>query len=134
MPGIGIYTSAIIRDGNRFLLTRHIHIGVPVWLMPGGKPEPDESAKECLIRELREELAIEVCDCSFYGAYLSEFNGREWVGLFFQIDSFTGIPEIQEPTKHSDMEWMTLEEMQKVAIVQPEMGIAKYILSIKNNG
>lgn len=48
---IGIYTSAIIKKNEKFLLTKHR-------LMPGGKPEEDETAEECLKRELYEELAI----------------------------------------------------------------------------
>jgi mutator protein MutT len=31
-----------------------------LWEFPGGKIEPGETAKECIVREIREELAIEI--------------------------------------------------------------------------
>lgn len=132
-PKIGIYTSGIIRneEGN-FLLTRHIHIGDPVWLMPGGKPDHGETAEECLVRELREELAMCVQRCTFFGSYLTKRNDQEWVGLFFNVNEYSGVPTIQEPQKHSALEWMSAGRMMEVVAPQPEMGIAQYLEEIRS--
>lgn len=51
--------AAIIRDETgRFLLTRKA--GSEIFFQPGGKIDAGEDAQSCLIRELREELAITV--------------------------------------------------------------------------
>jgi A/G-specific adenine glycosylase len=55
--------AGIIRDdAGRFLIAQRPLEGLlgGLWEFPGGKQEPDETLPECLRRELREELAIEV--------------------------------------------------------------------------
>lgn len=34
--------------------------GTVAWMLPGGKPEPGETAAECAVREVREELGVEI--------------------------------------------------------------------------
>ncbi len=54
--------AGVVFHGGRVLLSRRRaadHLG-GLWEFPGGKLEPGEGAAECLRRELREELAIEV--------------------------------------------------------------------------
>jgi len=49
--------AAVLSDGERFLVTRRKS---GRWEFPGGKVEPGEGLAEALVRELKEELAIEV--------------------------------------------------------------------------
>lgn len=54
-------------DRQRMVVVRKK--GKSVFIIPGGKPEGTESDVEALKRELREELNIELQDCSFLGEY-----------------------------------------------------------------
>ena len=58
---IDVAAGLIFRDGKLLIALRHddAHLG-GLWEFPGGKREPAESFEECLVRELREELGIEV--------------------------------------------------------------------------
>ena len=49
--------AAVLSDGERFLVTRRRS---GRWEFPGGKVEPGEGLAEALVRELKEELTIEV--------------------------------------------------------------------------
>jgi 8-oxo-dGTP diphosphatase len=54
--------AALVFRGGKLLITQrraNDHLG-GLWEFPGGKREPGESFEECLARELREELGIEV--------------------------------------------------------------------------
>src|SRR6185436_11917796 len=61
MKSIDVSAGLIFRDGKLLITQRHsgAHLG-GLWEFPGGKREPQETAEQCLVRELREELGIEV--------------------------------------------------------------------------
>jgi 8-oxo-dGTP diphosphatase len=57
-----IVTAAIIINDGKVLVTRRRE-NVPyplLWEFPGGKLEPAEDPRQCIRREIREELAIDV--------------------------------------------------------------------------
>lgn len=61
MPTIDVSAGLVFREGQLLITQRHpgAHLG-GLWEFPGGKREADESFEACLVRELREELGIEV--------------------------------------------------------------------------
>ncbi len=52
-------SAAIIVDADRRVLFVR-KAGTSVFMQPGGKPEPGEDAAACLVRELAEELSLDV--------------------------------------------------------------------------
>ncbi|MCF8366880.1 MAG: (deoxy)nucleoside triphosphate pyrophosphohydrolase [Bacteroidales bacterium] len=55
-------TCAIIQEGNKILAVKRAH-GMHLagkWEFPGGKIEPGESAEDCIVREILEELQIRI--------------------------------------------------------------------------
>jgi mutator protein MutT len=58
---IDVAAALVFRDGKLLITQRHAdaHLG-GLWEFPGGKRESNETFEACLIRELREELGIEV--------------------------------------------------------------------------
>jgi 8-oxo-dGTP diphosphatase len=61
MHVVDVAAGLVFRKG-RLLITQRpagVHLA-GLWEFPGGKREPGESFEECLVRELREELAMDV--------------------------------------------------------------------------
>ncbi len=61
MKPIEVAAALVFRDGKLLITQRYpeAHLG-GLWEFPGGKRELHESFEQCLTRELREELGIEV--------------------------------------------------------------------------
>jgi 8-oxo-dGTP pyrophosphatase MutT (NUDIX family) len=65
--------------------------GRDVFYIPGGKPEPGESQVEALVREVREELTVELDPSTVrhLGTYTAEAHGQP-PGTLVRMACFTG--------------------------------------------
>ena len=78
------------------------------WEFPGGKRDGDETFEECLVRELREELAVEIRPRKFVRQVTHDYLGRI-VNLHFYICDFVkGKPVLHECM---DARWVRIEEL-----------------------
>lgn len=61
MNAIEVSAALIFRDGKLLITQRHAgsHLG-GLWEFPGGKREAGETFEQCLVREIREELGVEI--------------------------------------------------------------------------
>jgi len=87
--------AALLERGGRVLIAQRRADGAhPLkWEFPGGKVEPGEPHLSALVRELREELAIQVQTASEVTRYEFHYPGRPPVLLvFYRVNSFTGEP------------------------------------------
>ena len=118
-PGAQVTCALIIRDG-RLLLARREDSGL--WELPGGKQEPGEELRECVSREIAEELGARVKVGRPYAAA----GLGEGVKLHCFICTLTqGEPKALE---HKELAWVTPEEMQTYELCPPDKAIARRLL------
>jgi 8-oxo-dGTP diphosphatase len=108
-PTTVVVTAAVIEIDGRFLLTRRLqgtHLA-GVWEFPGGKCDRDEPLKDCLARELLEELDV----VSRVGAELftttHDYPDRS-VELHFFSCELMGEPR---PAIGQEMQWVRREDL-----------------------
>jgi mutator protein MutT len=61
LQNIEVSAALIFHSGKLLITQRHAnsHLG-GLWEFPGGKREPGETFEQCLVREIREELGVEI--------------------------------------------------------------------------
>jgi 8-oxo-dGTP diphosphatase len=81
------------------------------WEFPGGKVEPDESEEACLIREIREELGLEI-------QVGKRLNSVEHDYKKFKIHLIPFVANIVKGemrlTEHQAYKWLTLDKLDSV--------------------
>ena len=93
-PITEVAVGILISKDNNFLLANR-PVGKPYegyWEFPGGKIETGESTHQALVRELREELGIEVIESDAIGTIEHDYP-HAYVRLYLQIvREWSGIP------------------------------------------
>jgi mutator protein MutT len=95
-PTVNIVVAAVIERDGRILIAQRRPTGQhPLkWEFPGGKVEPGEAPQAALIRELREELAIEARLDAEIARYEYQYPGRPPILLiFYRVVEFSGEPK-----------------------------------------
>jgi 8-oxo-dGTP diphosphatase len=111
-----IATLALLKEGRVLLLQRSDDAAwMPgVWHVPGGRVEAGETAHGAAIREICEELGVEVeqDDLQFGGIVAYDQTSSEDVDTFqFVAYKWSGEPSIVKPHKHQDMKWFPMRDL-----------------------
>ena len=60
MKELDVVCGAILKEGKYFIAKRSTGADKGFWEFPGGKIEPNETQEQAIIRELKEELEVDV--------------------------------------------------------------------------
>ena len=102
--------AALIWDGDRFLICRrpaHKARGL-LWEFVGGKVEPGETKQAALVRECREELAVELAVNEVFMDVVHAYPDLTVHLTLFHASIAAGTPRLLE---HCDLRWITPEEI-----------------------
>lgn len=107
-------TCAIIWGaGGKVLAARRgpgIHLSGK-WEFPGGKVEPNESAEACIVREIREELAIHVRITKKLQEVVHHYPHLSICLLPFECRIVSGTIQLHD---HSAVGWFTQAELSRL--------------------
>jgi 8-oxo-dGTP diphosphatase len=100
--------AAVIERPGEFLLAKRPE-GKPYpgyWEFPGGKMETGEDARAALVRELREELGIEVREATPWITRVYTYTHATVRLHFFRVTAWDGEPQ---PLEDQAIEWQRIE-------------------------
>jgi 8-oxo-dGTP diphosphatase len=106
-PLVLVAAAALVDLDNRVLIARRPEgkAMAGLWEFPGGKIEAGETPEETLIRELDEELGIEVCDTCLAPLTFASHSYATFHLLMPLFLCRTWEGEIR-PTEHAEVKWV----------------------------
>ena len=105
--------AAIVEDGKLLLIQRAGDPESGHWGFPGGKVDAFEPVQHAVIREVREELGIELSAVELLCAVdqIDRDAAEHWVALVYLAQRFMGVPTLVEPEKHLAWGWFPLDQL-----------------------
>ncbi len=106
---IDVAAALIFRNGKVLITQRHAeaHLG-GLWEFPGGKREPDETFEQCLVREIREELAVEISVGKLFETITHAYPEMTVHLKFFACEQIRGKPQ---PLGCAALKWVNKSEL-----------------------
>jgi mutator protein MutT len=95
-----------------------------LWEFPGGKIEPGETVTECIVREIREELGIEIA----VGAHLISIEHTyptfQLTLIVHHCQHISGIPQ---PIESEEIRWVNVRDLDTYQFPAANMAIINTI-------
>jgi mutator protein MutT len=106
---IDVAAALIFNDGKLLIAQRRPDDHLPnLWEFPGGKVEAGETFAACLVREIREELGIEISVAEQIEDLTHSYPEKTVRLCFFNCRLISGDPK---PIHVQDLRWVTHEEL-----------------------
>lgn len=102
--------AAIIRKKDKLLICQRGPGGSTafLWEFPGGKVEANETLEECLVRECKEELEIDIKVGKVFAETEFKYPDRSIAFTFFEAKLIGGRTRANV---HKDVKWVTAAEL-----------------------
>ena len=95
------------------------------WEFPGGKLNPGETEEECVIREVTEELSIDIVICGRLPEVVHDYGHKKIKLVPFICDSLDELPFLSE---HLDFKWLNTKYLTEVDFSEADILVAKNYL------
>lgn len=122
VPPKSIGVAVIWNDQSQILIDRRRPEGLlgGLWEFPGGKIEPGETVEECIKREIREELEIEIELGSHLITIYHAYSHFSVILNVYHCRHLTGVPR---PIECDEVRWVTLDELDQFTFPQGNLQI-----------
>ena len=135
---IGVGCGAlIINDEGEFSLQKRGSASkneAGFWSKPGGAVEYGEKVEGAVIREIKEELGIDIELVKLMGFtnHIIESENQHWISFNFLAKIVGGTPKNLEPNKIEEVRWFKLNELPEKLSKTTSEPINQYLESLRD--
>lgn len=124
-PGLGCGAAIVDAEGRRLLARRLTPPEAGHFGLLGGKIDPGESTRAAILREIAEEIGVEIEALGFLCAVdqIGQ-DGEHWVSIVERARIVSGVPAIREPHKLAELGWFAPD-----ALPEPLTRVARAALA-----
>ncbi len=133
MPNHVTVVAAVIEKDGKVLIGKRIRsfMGHP-WEFPGGKIEPGETPEECLKREIREELGVEIqvtgLICTAWHIYDCQTSIELLAyGAVHLSDEFTLVD-------HEEIRWVPVRDLNLYSFPEADYAVLQHLMKERATG
>jgi mutator protein MutT len=118
-PGIPTGVHVLLERDGRVLLMRRAGTGFfdGLYSLPGGHVEEGESLAATAVREMREELGIELAEAGLVVlGVVHRRSDTNRIDFFLQAADWSGEPVIEEPDKCDELVWCSRDALPEAVV------------------
>jgi 8-oxo-dGTP diphosphatase len=119
-------TAAILTQAGRVLIARRKPGAsqAGMWEFPGGKVRPGETPEECLKREIREELGLDIAVGEFLGESIHAYADQSIRLRAYYARIEAGTPVLND---HAEVEWVRFDELGRFTFCAADMPFVRML-------
>ncbi|UXH41765.1 MULTISPECIES: NAD(+) diphosphatase [Pseudomonas] len=123
-PRISPSMIVLVTRGDDILLARSPRFVTGVYSTLAGFAEPGESAEECLVREVHEEVAVQVKNIQYVGSQCWPFPHSMMLGFHAE---YAGGEIVMQPDEIEDAKWFSVHDLPPLPAGR---SIARYLIDL----
>ena len=121
-PRLSPAVITLIEDGERMLLARSPHFAPGVYCTLAGFVEPGESLEEAVVREVHEEVGVELSDLRYFSSQPWPFPNTLMIGF---VARYAGGAIRRQEDEIEDARWFTADDL---PLLPSPMSIARSLV------
>jgi ADP-ribose pyrophosphatase len=103
------------------------------WAKPGGTVEFGEKVEDAVVREIKEELGVDIKIIKFLGFTdgYKKIEGQHWIAFNYLAQIIKGEVKNLEPEKHEEVKWFSVRHLPGNTVQNTTESVSEYLKLVK---